>query len=151
MCLNGVDFCRRGSVGLSGAVSLISLFGCSRVALSSVCVGSLAVLELYRLVFFIDGFFPPAGLLVATTPTLSGMLLSPLSLLLSRGFWKLWVYHCRILAPIMTFQTLSISFRVFSETTWSWTGSDWDARLHLWKDWIRLGNRSRAGGKLSLT
>ena len=38
-------------MGLSGVVSLISLSECCRVALSSICVGSLVVLEFYLLVF----------------------------------------------------------------------------------------------------
>ena len=49
-CLHRENFCGRGSVGLSGVDSLISLSGCSRTALSSVCVGSLVVLGLYLLV-----------------------------------------------------------------------------------------------------
>ena len=38
-------------MGFSGMVSLISLCGCSRVALSSIYVGSLVVLGFYMLVF----------------------------------------------------------------------------------------------------
>ena len=37
-------------MGLSGVVSMISLSGCSNVALSSICVGSLVVLGFYLLV-----------------------------------------------------------------------------------------------------
>ena len=48
-CLRRVNFCGRISVGLSGVVSLISLSGCSKVALSSVCVGSHFVPGLYQL------------------------------------------------------------------------------------------------------
>ena len=47
--LHRVNFDGTSSVGLSGVVSLISLFGCPRVALSSVCVGFLVVLGLYLL------------------------------------------------------------------------------------------------------
>ena len=53
LCFAGlckVNFRHRSSVGLSGTVSLISLSGCFRVALSSVCVGSLIVVGLYLLV-----------------------------------------------------------------------------------------------------
>ena len=49
-CLPGVNFCSKGSVEVSGAVPLISLSVCSRVALSFVCVGSLVVLGLSFLV-----------------------------------------------------------------------------------------------------
>ena len=48
-CLRRVNFSGRGSVGLSGVVSLI-LSGFSRAALSSICVGSLVVLGFYLLV-----------------------------------------------------------------------------------------------------
>ena len=37
-------------MGFSGVVSLISLSGCSRAALSSICAGSLVVLGFYLLV-----------------------------------------------------------------------------------------------------
>ena len=50
--------------------SLISLSGCSRFALSSVCVGSLVVLGL--LLFggsFVGGFSPPVGILMLAAPT----------------------------------------------------------------------------------
>ena len=50
-CLCGVNFYDRNSMGFSDVVSLISLSGCSRVDLSSVCVGSLVVL----------GFLPFGG------------------------------------------------------------------------------------------
>ena len=49
-CLHRVNFYGKRSVGLGGVVSLISLFGCSRVALSSICVGSLVVPGFYLLV-----------------------------------------------------------------------------------------------------
>ena len=49
-CLHRVNFCGRSFMGLSGAISLISLSGCSRVAFSSVHVGSLVVFGLYLLV-----------------------------------------------------------------------------------------------------
>ena len=45
-------------MGLSGAVSLISLSGFSQVALSSVRVGSLVVLGLYLLVASLSVGFP---------------------------------------------------------------------------------------------
>ena len=45
-----MNFCGRTFVGLSGAVSLVSLSGCSRVAFSSVCMGSFVVLGFYLLV-----------------------------------------------------------------------------------------------------
>ena len=50
-CLCRVNFCGRNSVGFSGVVSLISSSGCSRFALSFVCVESLVVL----------GFLPFGG------------------------------------------------------------------------------------------
>ena len=58
-CLRRVRFYGRCSVGLSGVASLISLAGCSRVALLSVCVGSLVVLVFYQLVapFLVGSLF----------------------------------------------------------------------------------------------
>ena len=50
-CLCRVNFYGRNSMGFSGVFSLISLSGCSRFALSFVCVGTLVVL----------GFLPFGG------------------------------------------------------------------------------------------
>ena len=49
-CVCRVNFYGRSSVAFSGMVSLISLTGCSRFALSSICVVSLVVLGCYLLV-----------------------------------------------------------------------------------------------------
>ena len=49
-CLHRVNFCGRKSVGFSGTLSFFSLSWCSRVPLSSICVGSLVVLGFYLLV-----------------------------------------------------------------------------------------------------
>ena len=71
-CLCRVKFYGRSSVGLTGLVSLISLSGCSRVAPSSVCVGSLVVLGFLPVGgSFVGGFSPPAGILVFTSPNYS--------------------------------------------------------------------------------
>ena len=57
-----MNFYGRISVGFSGVISLISLSGSSRFALSSVCVGCLVVLRFLPFgVSFVDGFSPPAG------------------------------------------------------------------------------------------
>ena len=53
--------------------SLISLTGCSRFALSSVCVGSLVVGFLPFGGSFVGGFSPPASILMITAPTYSCM------------------------------------------------------------------------------
>ena len=69
-CFCRVNFYVRNSMGFSGVVSLISLSGHSRFALSSVCVGSLVVLGF--LPFggsFVGGFCPLAGILMFTAPT----------------------------------------------------------------------------------
>ena len=69
-CLCRANFYGRNSMGFSGVISLISLSGCSKFALSSVCVGSLVVLGF--LPFggsFVGGFSPPAGILMFTAPT----------------------------------------------------------------------------------
>ena len=58
----------------SGVFSLISLSGCYRFALSSVCMGSLVVLGF--LPFggsFVGGFSSLAGILMFTAPTYSCM------------------------------------------------------------------------------
>ena len=58
----------------SGVVSLIYLSGCSRFALSSVCVDSLVVLGF--LTFgdsFVGGFSPPVCVLIFAGPTYSYM------------------------------------------------------------------------------
>ena len=68
--LRRVHFYSRSSVGLSCAVYLIFLCGCFRVALCSVCVSSLVVLELYLLVAPLLVGSPLAGLLLSTAPTL---------------------------------------------------------------------------------
>ena len=73
-CLCTANFYGRNSMGFSGVISLISLSGCSKFALSSVCVGSLVVLGV--LPFggsFVGGFSPPAGILVFVAPTYSCM------------------------------------------------------------------------------
>ena len=62
-CLCGVNFCIRVSLWFSGAVTLISLSGCCRVALSSVCVGSLIVLVHYMLVASLLEVLPSTGLI----------------------------------------------------------------------------------------
>ena len=49
-CICGVAFFSKSSVGLLGTVSLISLSGCSRVVISSVCVSSPVVFGLYLFV-----------------------------------------------------------------------------------------------------
>ena len=57
-------------MGFSGVVSLISLFGCSRFALSSVCVGSLVVLGFVPCGgSFVGGFSPLAGILMFAAST----------------------------------------------------------------------------------
>ena len=69
-CLCRVNFYVRDSMRFSGAGSLISLPGCSRFALSSVCLGSLVVLGF--LPFggsFVGGFSPPAGMMMFVVPT----------------------------------------------------------------------------------
>ena len=61
-------------MGFSGVVSLISLSGHSRFALSSVCVGTLVVL--WFLPFggsFVGGFSPQAVILMLAAPTYSSM------------------------------------------------------------------------------
>ena len=59
-------------MGFSDVVSLISLSGCSRFALSSVCVGSLVVLEFVPFGGSFDGgFSPPASILMFAAPTYS--------------------------------------------------------------------------------
>ena len=73
MC--SVNFYVRNSMVFSGVVSLISLSGCSRFALSSVCVDCFIVLGF--LPFggsFVGGFSPPAGKLMFIAPTYSCML-----------------------------------------------------------------------------
>ena len=73
-CLCRVNFYGRNSMRFSGVVSLISLSGCSRFALSSVCVGSLVLLGF--LPFdgsFVGGFSPVAGILMFVAPTYSCM------------------------------------------------------------------------------
>ena len=65
-----VNFHARNFLGFSGVASFIALCGCSRFALSSVCVGSLVVLGL--LLFggsFVGGFSPPVGILMLAAPT----------------------------------------------------------------------------------
>ena len=58
------------SLGLA-VWSLMSLSGCSRFALSSVCVISLVVLGLVPFGgSFIGGFSPPAGILMFASPNL---------------------------------------------------------------------------------
>ena len=69
-CLRGVDFCGRSSVGLSGAVSLISCLD----ALGWPFLPFVWAL-LFAWALLVGGFSPPAGFLVVTTPTLSFMLL----------------------------------------------------------------------------
>ena len=57
-------------MGFSGVVSLISLSGCSRVVLSSVCVGSLVVLGFLPFgASFVGSFSPPVGILMFIAPT----------------------------------------------------------------------------------
>ena len=59
-------------MGFSGVVSLISLSGFSRFALSSVCVGSLVVLGFVPFgVSLIGGFSPPEDKLMFAAPTYS--------------------------------------------------------------------------------
>ena len=59
-------------MGFSGVVTLISLSGCSRVAVSFVCVGSLVVLGFLPVGgSFVGGFSPAAGILAFTAPTQS--------------------------------------------------------------------------------
>ena len=61
-------------MGFSGVVSLISLSGHSRIALSTVCVGSLVVLGF--LPFggcFVGGFSLLVAILMFTAPTYSCM------------------------------------------------------------------------------
>ena len=73
-CFCRVNFYGRNSLVFSGVVSLISLSGCSRFALISICVGSLVVLGF--LPFggsFVGGFSPLAGILMFTAPTYSCM------------------------------------------------------------------------------
>ena len=60
-------------MGFSGVISLI-LSGCSRVALSSVCVGSVLLGFLPIGGSFVGGFSPPAGILMFTAPTSSRIL-----------------------------------------------------------------------------
>ena len=60
-------------MGFSGLVSLISLSGCSRVALSSVCAGYCDVLGFPVFGSFFDTFLYAVDLLVFTTPNLSCM------------------------------------------------------------------------------
>ena len=73
-CLCRVNFYCRNSIGFSGVVSLTSLSGCSRFALSSVCVGSLVVLEFLHFGgYFVGGFSPPAGILMFAAATYSCM------------------------------------------------------------------------------
>ena len=69
-----VNFYGRNSMGFCGVVFLISLSGHSRIALSSVFVGSLVVLGF--LPFggsFVGGFSPPACILVFPAPSCSRM------------------------------------------------------------------------------
>ena len=73
-CLCRVNLYVRNSVGFSSVVSLISLSGCSRFDLSSVCVGFPVVLGV--LPFggsFVGGFSPLAGILMFAAPTYSCM------------------------------------------------------------------------------
>ena len=73
-CLYRMNFYGRNSMRFSGVVSLISLSGCCRFALSSVCVGSLVVLGF--LAFggsFVGGFSPLAVILIFTAATYSCM------------------------------------------------------------------------------
>ena len=73
-CLCRMNFYGRNYLGFSGVISLISLSGHSRFALSSACVGSLVVLGF--LPFggsFVGGFSPPEGILMFTTLTYSCM------------------------------------------------------------------------------
>ena len=56
-------------MGFSDMVSLASLSGCSRVALSSVCVGSLVLGFLPVGGSFVGEFSHPARILVFTAPT----------------------------------------------------------------------------------
>ena len=58
-CLCRVNFYGRSSIGFSGVVSLISLSGCSRVALSSVCVVSFCNCVLPVGGSFVGVFSPP--------------------------------------------------------------------------------------------
>ena len=65
-----VNFYGRDSMRFSGVVSLISLSGCFRFVLSSVCVGCLVVLGF--LPFggsFVGVFSPPASVLMFAAPT----------------------------------------------------------------------------------
>ena len=65
-----VNFYGRSSEGFSGVVPLISLSGCSRFALSSVCVGSLVVLGFLPSGDSVFGrFSTPVGILMFTAPT----------------------------------------------------------------------------------
>ena len=73
-CVCRVNFYARNSVGFSGMVSLISLSGCSRFALSSVCVGSLVVLGFVPFGgSFVGNFSAPAGILMFAAPIYSCM------------------------------------------------------------------------------
>ena len=72
-CLRRMNFCGRNSVGFSDVVSLISLSGCSRFALSSVCVGSLVVGFLPFGGSFVGSFSPSAGILMFTASSYSCM------------------------------------------------------------------------------
>ena len=61
-------------MGFSGVISLI-LSGCSRVVLSSVCVGSVVLLGFLPIGgSFVGGFSPPASILMFTAPTSSRVL-----------------------------------------------------------------------------
>ena len=69
-----VNFYGRISVWFSGVVSLISLSGRSRFALSSVCVGSLVVLGFLPLGgSFVGVFSPPGRILIFAAPTYACM------------------------------------------------------------------------------
>ena len=72
-CLCRMNFYGRNSVGFSGVVSLISLSGCSRVAVSFVCVGSLVVLGFLPVGgSFVGGLSLPAVILVIMLQSKAG-------------------------------------------------------------------------------
>ena len=73
-CLCRVNFYGRNFMGFSGVVFLISLSGCCRFVLSSVCVGFFVVLGF--LPFggsFAGGFSLTTGILMFAAPTYSCM------------------------------------------------------------------------------
>ena len=69
-----MNFYVRNSVGFSGEVSVISLSGHSRFALSSVCVGSLVVVGIFPFGgSFVGSFSPPSSIIMFAAPTYSCM------------------------------------------------------------------------------